>query len=30
MGIQLLTNRQTKNPLGALLLLTDGQDNQQT
>lgn len=27
MGIQLLNNRQTKNPLGALLLLTDGQDN---
>ncbi len=28
MGINLLTSRQTKNPLGALLLLTDGQDNQ--
>ena len=28
MGIDLLTRRQTKNPLGALLLLTDGQDNQ--
>lgn len=28
MGIHLLTSRQTKNPLGALLLLTDGQDNQ--
>jgi hypothetical protein len=27
MGIQILNNRQTKNPLGALLLLTDGQDN---
>ena len=28
MGINLITSRQTKNPLGALLLLTDGQDNQ--
>jgi hypothetical protein len=28
MGIDLFTGRQTKNPLGALLLLTDGQDNQ--
>jgi hypothetical protein len=28
MGIQILNNRQTKNPLGALLLLTDGQDNE--
>ena len=28
MGIDLLTSRQTKNPSGALLLLTDGQDNQ--
>lgn len=28
MGIDLLTNRQTKNPFGAVLLLTDGQDNQ--
>jgi len=27
MGIQILNSRQTKNPLGALLLLTDGQDN---
>ena len=27
MGVQMLNNRQTKNPLGALLLLTDGQDN---
>ncbi|CAF4163048.1 unnamed protein product, partial [Adineta steineri] len=27
-GINLLRSRQTKNPLGALLLLTDGQDNQ--
>ncbi|CAF1038571.1 unnamed protein product [Rotaria sp. Silwood1] len=27
MGINLLINRQTKNPLHALLLLTDGQDN---
>ena len=27
MGINLFTSRQTKNPLGALLLLTDGQDN---
>lgn len=26
MGINLLTSRQTKNPLGAMLLLTDGQD----
>lgn len=26
MGISLLISRQTKNPLGALLLLTDGQD----
>ena len=25
-GIQLLTNRQARNPIGALLLLTDGQD----
>jgi len=28
MAIQLLKNRQTTNPLGAILLLTDGQDNQ--
>jgi hypothetical protein len=28
MAIQLLRNRQTMNPLGAMLLLTDGQDNQ--
>ena len=28
MGIQLLRNRRTTNPLGALLLLTDGQDNE--
>jgi len=28
MGIQLLKNRQTSNPLGAILLLTDGQDNE--
>ncbi|CAF1309973.1 unnamed protein product [Rotaria sp. Silwood1] len=28
MGIELFTNRQTKNPVGGLLLLTDGQDNQ--
>jgi hypothetical protein len=28
MGIELLTSRQTKNPSGAILLLTDGQDNQ--
>ncbi|CAF1112199.1 unnamed protein product [Rotaria sp. Silwood1] len=28
MGINLLTSRQTKNPLNAILLLTDGQDNQ--
>ncbi len=28
MGIDLLTSRQTKNPSGAILLLTDGQDNQ--
>ncbi|CAF4577758.1 unnamed protein product [Rotaria sp. Silwood1] len=28
MGINLFTNRQTKNPLNALLLLTDGQDNE--
>lgn len=28
MGIELFTNRLTKNPVGALLLLTDGQDNQ--
>lgn len=28
MAIQLLRNRQTTNPLGAVLLLTDGQDNQ--
>ncbi|CAF4533446.1 unnamed protein product [Rotaria sp. Silwood2] len=27
MGIKLFTTRQTKNPLHALLLLTDGQDN---
>ncbi|CAF2513196.1 unnamed protein product [Rotaria sp. Silwood2] len=27
MGINLLTDRQTKNPLNAVLLLTDGQDN---
>ncbi len=26
MGIKLFTNRQTKNPVGGLLLLTDGQD----
>ncbi len=26
-GIQIFTNRQTKNPVSALLLLTDGQDN---
>ncbi len=29
MGIDIFTSRQTKNPLGALLLLTDGQDNQE-
>ncbi|CAF3993881.1 unnamed protein product, partial [Rotaria sordida] len=29
MGINLFTSRRTKNPLGALLLLTDGQDNLQ-
>ncbi len=28
MGIELLTSRQTQNPSGAMLLLTDGQDNQ--
>jgi uncharacterized protein with von Willebrand factor type A (vWA) domain len=28
MGIQILNSRQTKNPLSALLLLTDGQDNE--
>ena len=28
MAIQLLNNRRTKNPVGTLLLLTDGQDNQ--
>ncbi|CAF4844600.1 unnamed protein product [Rotaria sp. Silwood1] len=28
MGIRMLTNRRTKNPLGAMLLLTDGEDNQ--
>ncbi|CAF4073033.1 unnamed protein product [Rotaria sordida] len=28
MAIQLLRNRRTTNPLGAMLLLTDGQDNQ--
>lgn len=28
MAIQMFRNRQTTNPLGALLLLTDGQDNQ--
>lgn len=28
MAIDLLTNRQTQNPTGAVLLLTDGQDNQ--
>lgn len=27
MAIRILTNRQTTNPLGAVLLLTDGQDN---
>jgi hypothetical protein len=27
MGIHVFTSRETKNPLGALLLLTDGQDN---
>ncbi len=27
MGVDLLMNRRTKNPLSALLLLTDGQDN---
>jgi secreted protein with Ig-like and vWFA domain len=27
MGIDLFTSRQTENPLGALLLLTDGQDS---
>jgi len=26
-GIEMFTNRQTKNPISALLLLTDGQDN---
>jgi hypothetical protein len=26
-GIQIFTSRQTKNPVSALLLLTDGQDN---
>ena len=29
MGINLLLNRQTKNPLAALLVLTDGQDTKQ-
>lgn len=29
MGINLFNNRQTKNPLGALLLLTDGQDDRE-
>jgi secreted protein with Ig-like and vWFA domain len=28
MGIDLLRQRQTKNPLAAILLLTDGQDNE--
>ncbi|CAF1272589.1 unnamed protein product [Adineta steineri] len=28
MGIELFASRQTKNPVGGLLLLTDGQDNQ--
>lgn len=28
MGIGIFNNRRTKNPLGAMLLLTDGQDNQ--
>lgn len=28
MGIDLLTARQTKNPISAIMLLTDGQDNQ--
>jgi hypothetical protein len=28
MGIDMFIRRQTKNPLGALLLLTDGQDGQ--
>ncbi|CAF1218627.1 unnamed protein product [Rotaria sordida] len=28
MGIRMLINRRTKNPVGAMLLLTDGQDNQ--
>lgn len=28
MGIELFTSRQTKNPVGGLLLLTDGQDNE--
>lgn len=28
MGINLLISRQTRNPLSALLLLTDGQDNE--
>jgi hypothetical protein len=27
MGIELFTSRQTKNPVGGLLLLTDGQDS---
>lgn len=27
MAIDILTRRQTKNPVGAVLLLTDGQDN---
>lgn len=27
MGINLLSSRQTKNPLNAIFLLTDGQDN---
>ncbi|CAF4891547.1 unnamed protein product [Rotaria sp. Silwood1] len=29
MGIDLVVNRQTKNPLAALLVLTDGHDNQE-
>ncbi|CAF4810720.1 unnamed protein product, partial [Rotaria sp. Silwood2] len=28
MGIRMFTSRRTNNPLGAMLLLTDGQDNQ--
>jgi secreted protein with Ig-like and vWFA domain len=27
-GIEIFTSRQTKNPISALLLLTDGQDNE--